>query len=58
VRSDLKKIKGISGIRTDIPNRTCQFRLSDTEIDLAAKLNEFARTNSHLAGWSRIEPAD
>jgi hypothetical protein len=57
VRSDLQKIQGVSGIRTDIANRTCQFRLSNTEIDLAASLNEFAKTNSHLAGWSRVEPA-
>jgi hypothetical protein len=55
VRSDLQKIVGISRIETDISARICKFHLSNADFDLAAKLSELAKTNSHLAGWSMIE---
>jgi hypothetical protein len=54
VRSDLQRIDGISEIETDVRTSTCKFKLSNTSLDLAATLNEFARTNSHIAGWSMV----
>jgi hypothetical protein len=56
VRSDLQKLKGVSNIKTDIASNVCEFMLDDAELDLEAKLNEFAKTNSHIAGWSLISP--
>ena len=56
MRSDLQKLTGISDIKTDIESNVCEFTLTNRELDLAAKLDEFAKTNSHLAGWSYVSP--
>jgi hypothetical protein len=52
VRRDLVKIEGISDIATDVKSRTCTFRLNNDDIDLKSKLDEFAASNEHIAGWS------
>jgi copper chaperone CopZ len=51
VRGDLVKIDGVTDIETDIANRTCSFKLTKPGVDYKAKLAEFAKTNSKLAGY-------
>jgi hypothetical protein len=51
----LNKIDGISDIQTDIANNLCTFKLKDKDLDIKAKLGEFAKTNEHIAGWSMVE---
>ncbi len=58
MRGDLKKIEGISEIKTDIKTTTASFKLDNPELDdeaLKAKLDEFAETNEHMKDWSFIE---
>jgi len=52
VRSDLTKIDGISDIQTDPGNQVCSFRVTNPTLDYKAKLDEYAKTNSHLKGFS------
>ena len=54
MRSALQKIEGVSDIETNIGTHICKFKLSNTELDLVAKLGELAKTNSHIAGWSVV----
>ena len=60
MRSDLEKLPGISDIKTDVPTNIATFKLAATgeEVDLKAKLDEFAKTNEHMADWSFIEAKD
>jgi hypothetical protein len=51
----LKTVDGISDIQTDISNNLCTFKLKDKDLDIKAKLTEFAKTNTHIAGWSIVE---
>ena len=55
MRSDLEKVDGLSHIQTDIQYHICKCRLADSGLDLAAALDDFAKTNRHLQGWSRLE---
>jgi hypothetical protein len=48
-------VPGVSNIETDVPTNTCKFYLADDKLDLKAKLDEFAKTNDHIAGWSMAE---
>jgi hypothetical protein len=57
VRSALQKIEGVSDIETNVAARSCKFKLSNPELDLVAKLNEFAKTNSHIAGYTIVAGA-
>jgi hypothetical protein len=56
VRSDLTKIDGLTDIQTDPDNQVCSFRVTNPTLDYKAKLDEFAKTNSHLKGFSIQEP--
>jgi hypothetical protein len=47
----VSKIDGVTDIQTDIPNRTCSFKLTKPDVDYRTQLEEFAKTNSHLAGY-------
>jgi hypothetical protein len=47
----LVKIEGVTDIETDIANRTCSFKLTKPGVDYKARLAEFAKTNSKLAGY-------
>jgi hypothetical protein len=47
----LEKIDGVTDIETDVPNRTCSFKLTNPDVDYKAKLKEFAQTNTHIAGY-------
>jgi hypothetical protein len=47
----LEKIDGVTEIETDIANRTCSFKLTKPDVDYKAKLEEFAKTNTHIAGY-------
>ena len=51
-RSDLTKIDGIIDIQTDTGNQVCSFRVTNPTLDYKAKLNEYAKTNTHLKGFS------
>ena len=48
----MAKIQGVSEIKTDTSNTTCEFRVTKDVADLKAKLDEFAKTNEHLAEWT------
>lgn len=52
MRSDLTKIDGITDIQTDIGNQVCSFRVTNPTLDYKAKLTEYAKTNTHLKGFS------
>jgi hypothetical protein len=47
----LAKIDGATDIQTDTGGRTCSFRLSNPDVDYESALAEFAKDNSHLAGY-------
>lgn len=47
----MQKIEGVTDVQTDIANRKCTFRLKDPGVEYEAKLAEFAKDNSHLAGY-------
>jgi hypothetical protein len=51
----LTKVDGVSDIVTDITTNLCTFKLKNKDLDLKAKLDEFAKTNTHIAGWSKVE---
>jgi hypothetical protein len=55
VRSALQKIEGVSDIETNVAARICKFKLSNEDFDLVAKLDEFSKTNSHIAGYTIVE---
>ena len=55
MRSDLAKIDGISDIKTDIKQRSCQFKLANKDLDLKAKLDEFVtQGNEHIQGFEIV----
>lgn len=58
MRSDLEKLEGVSDITTDVPTTIATFKLAKPDKDLKAKLDEFAKTNEHMADWSFIEEKD
>jgi hypothetical protein len=47
----LTKIETATEIETDIQARKCSFRV-DPSVDYQTKLAEFAKTNTHLAGYT------
>ncbi len=47
----MEKIDGVVDIETDISNRICSFKLTKADVDYESQLAEFAKTNSHLAGY-------
>ena len=55
MRSDLANIDGISDIKTDLKKRSCQFKLSNKDLDLTAKLEELAQGNEHLKGFEIVK---
>jgi len=48
----LATIAGVSDIETDIDSRTCSFKLSDPNVDIAAELARLAASNEHLAEFT------
>jgi hypothetical protein len=52
----LEKIQGISDIQTDFKATVASFKLpKDSKVNLKAKLDEFAKTNKHMKGWSFMD---
>jgi hypothetical protein len=51
VRGELAKIEGVSNIKTDIPKRICTFKFENDSLDIRAKLDEVATTNTHVNGF-------
>jgi len=51
----LTEVGGVSNIETDIPTNICKFYLADEKLDVKAKLDELAKDNSHIEGWSFAE---
>jgi len=52
VRGDLSKVEGITDITTDVPTRICTFRMKTGSLDLTKILDEFSKTNEHIAGYT------
>ncbi|MCG8585831.1 MAG: hypothetical protein MI757_14080 [Pirellulales bacterium] len=48
----MKKAGVFADIKTDVPGRTCQFKVTKANYDYKAKLKELAKTNKHLKGFS------
>jgi len=48
-------VPGVSNIETDVPSNICKFYVADEKLDVKAKLEELAKTNSHIEGWSFAE---
>ena len=55
MRSDLANVDGISQIRTNVKNKTCQFYLANLDLDLKAKLDELAESNEHLRRFEIVK---
>jgi hypothetical protein len=55
VRGALTKDRGFSNVKTDFENTTCRFDYSKSEAELTAKLDELAKSNTHLRKW-KIKP--
>lgn len=56
MRSDLEKLQGIKDINTDIKKTEATFKIAMEKAELKKKLDEFAKKNEHMKGWSFIEP--
>jgi hypothetical protein len=56
VRSDLQKLPGITDITTDFEKLQATFKIGMEQNELKAKLEEYAKTNEHMKGWSFMEP--
>ena len=55
VEGDLVKVPGVSNIETDFEHNACKFYVADEKLDVKAKLEELAKTNSHIEGWEFAE---
>ena len=60
MRSDLETVPGLTNLTTDVPGRMATFNWDKKEADpelkeLKAKLEEFAKDNEHVRGWSVME---
>jgi hypothetical protein len=56
VRSDLEKLNGIKDITTDFKTNVATFKIAIPQPDLKKKLDEFAKTNEHMKGWTFMDP--
>ena len=56
MRSDLEKIKGIKDITTDIKKLEATFKIAMPKADLKKQLDEYAKKNEHMKGWTFMEP--
>ena len=56
MRSDLEKIKGIKDITTDYMKNVATFKVAIAKADLKKQLDEYAKKNEHMKGWSFMEP--
>ena len=56
MRSDLEKIKGIKDITTDFKKTEASFKIAMPKADLKKQLDEYAKKNEHMKGWSFMEP--
>ena len=56
MRGDLEKIPGIKDITTDITTNIATFKAPTPQPELKTKLDEFAKTNEHMKGWTFAEP--
>lgn len=52
MRVALENIPEVKQVQTDLDSRTCQVVLKDKDYDIKPKLDELAKDNEHLAGWS------
>ena len=56
MRSDLEKLKDIKDITTDFNTHVATFKIAMPQADLKKKLDEFAKTNEHMKGWTFMDP--
>ena len=56
MRSDLEKIKGIKDITTDFKTNEATFKVAMPKAELKKQLDEYAKKNEHMKGWSFMEP--
>ena len=55
VEGDLVKLPGVSNVETDFEQNACKFYVADEKLDVKGKLDELAKTNNHMEGWSFAE---
>ena len=51
MRNDLKAVEGVSNIKTDLDEMTCDFEI-DKNVDVSALLDSLASKNSKMLEWS------
>jgi len=51
VRNDLKAVEGVSNIKTDLDEMTCDFEI-DKSVDVSELLDGLASKNSKMLEWS------
>ena len=56
MRSDLEKLNDIKDITTDFMTNVATFKIAMPQADLKKKLDEFAKTNEHMKGWTFMDP--
>ena len=56
MRSDLEKLKGIQDITTDYMKNVATFKIAIPQADLKKRLDEVAKKNEHMKGWTFMEP--
>ena len=44
----------VNDLDTDTSSRICSFSVNLDELDIGSKLNDLAKTNDHIAGWSLV----
>ena len=55
MRSDLEKIPGIKEITTDFTTNIATFKAPTPQDELKKKLDQFAKTNEHMKGWTFMD---
>lgn len=53
MRGALNEAGGFSNIQTDIANRQVRFDYTKSEAEMKAAVEELAKTNTHISGWSK-----
>ena len=54
MRSDLKAVKTVSGIETNLDEQTCTFKI-DASVDVKKLLNSLAKKNNKISEWDFVD---
>ena len=53
MRGALTQAGGFTNIQTDIDARVVRFDYAKSDAEMTAALDELAKTNTHISGWTK-----